>query len=89
MPQDTTTLTGKVGYVLDHSPEASESARGCVLAVWRTFYYHLIVNGSVALLDALEMPEPSAIRREWRIAKGLTRSRAKAAPYLPYYADIS
>ena len=87
MIHDTTTLAGKVGYVLDHSPEASNSARGCVLEVWRTFYYHLIVNGSVALLDVLEMPGEAAIRREWRIALGKTRPRPKHEP-APWYANV-
>lgn len=98
--EDTSTLRGRVEYVLARNEQARDSDIQLTVAVWRTFYYHKIKDDWVHLTDVLQLPREdqiSRIRRKlqeeghFRGTNYVERRRKEAAEdarehSAPYYA---
>lgn len=84
---DTTTLIGRVCYVLEKDELARRNDMHLALMVWRTFYGHLLhdtdTSPKIALLDLLHLPSMTQILS----AKRRTEPAKKPELKTPWYSD--
>ena len=85
---DTSTIGGKVRYVLEHVPEAKDNWHICARSVWTIFYAHLFSGGVIRMIELHKIPTITAIRREWRKQLRAAAVRASVPEKPPYYADM-
>ncbi len=88
---DTSTIGGKVRYVLEHLPEAKENWHVCARSVWTIFYVHHFQGFPydvpvIRMTDLHKIPTITAIRREWRKQVRAAAVRMPEKP--PYYSDM-
>lgn len=66
---DTSTISGKVEWMLYHRPETRNSDKRLIIELWRTFFEHRLQRDTegnlsfVALEVVMELPSPESIRR--------------------------